>query len=89
MSDFFDKLYDFENQTMQAIFFNMIKWFEFDSIDVECKRRPDVESTVWISITIQKGEKTWYIDGQRNDIVKRRLVEWLNKNVENPNKKQN
>lgn len=84
MSTFFEKLYDFESQSMQGIIFNMIKWLYFDSVDMECKSRSDVESRVWITIKIQKDGNTWYVDGQRNDIVKKRLIEWLEKNVKKP-----
>lgn len=77
----FDKIKDFESQPLSQITFNMVKWFNFDTVSTDISYRANVESTVWISIKIVKGEKTWYVDGQRIDIVKRRLIEFLNKEI--------
>lgn len=77
----FEKLQDFESQTLSQITYNMIKWFNFEEIEHTTKFRPNVESGVWISLKIVKGQTTWYVDGQRIDIVKKRLIEFLNKEI--------
>jgi hypothetical protein len=77
----FEKLEAFEDQSIQTIAFNMCKWFDFDSVNINTEIRHNVESGVWINIKIQRKEKAYYIDGQRNDIVKRRLIEWLRSNI--------
>lgn len=79
-----DKIIDFESQPLSQIIFNMIKWFEFDGVNAETWARNNVESGVWISLHIRKGEKTWCVDGQRLDIVKRRLIEFLDKQKVRP-----
>lgn len=76
-----DKIMDFEGQPLSQITYNMVKWFDFDCVDISTSYRADVESRVWISIKIIKKESTWYVDGQRIDIVKRRLIEFLNKEL--------
>ncbi len=74
---FLDKLVDFDNQPLSQIQFNMIKWFGFDRVDIPVCQRPNVESGAWITIQIVKGECTWHADGQRIDIAKRRLIDFL------------
>lgn len=80
----FDKLYDFKNQSLQQLAFNLVKWFNFDSVKVNTRQRDNVESRVWITVELEKDGKVTWIDGQRNDIVHRRLVEWLEINIKNP-----
>lgn len=80
----FDKLYDFKNQSLQQLAFNLVKWFNFDSVKVNTRQRDNVESRVWITVELEKDGKTTWIDGQRNNIVHRRLVEWLEINIKNP-----
>lgn len=76
-----DKILDFESQPVSAITYNLIKWFNVDKIEMETSSRLNVESGVWIQLRITIKDKTWYVDGQRLDIVKRRLIEWYNKNL--------
>jgi hypothetical protein len=76
-----DDITDFERQPVSAIIYNLIKWFDVDRIEMETSSRPNVESGVWIRLRITIKDKTWYVDGQRLDIVKRRLIEWHNKNL--------
>lgn len=79
----FEKIEDFDNQSIQTIVFNMCKWFNFDLVTFFCEPRPAVASRVWINLKIEKAGKTWWIDGQRNDIVRKRLIEWLRSHLEN------
>ena len=78
----FEKLEQFENQSIQTISYNMCKWFLFDRVNVNYEPRHNVESGMWINVKIEINNKTYYIDGQRNDIVHRRLVEWLKSHLE-------
>lgn len=77
-----DQIENFESQPISTIVFNMIKWFEFDDVNINYYFRDNVESGVWIAIKIKKGENVWWVDGQRNDIVRRRLAEWLKNYLE-------
>ena len=77
----FEKLQDFQSQPLSLICFNMVKWFEYDSVDISIKERQNVESGVWISVKIVKLGKTCRVDGQQIDIVKFRLIKFLNKNI--------
>lgn len=78
----FEKLEDFDNQSIQTIAFNMCKWFLFDAVNINYAVRDNVESGIWITVKIEINEKTFYIDGQRNDIVHRRLTEWLRNHIQ-------
>lgn len=60
----------------------MCKWFLFDRVIIDYSPRDNVESGMWISVKIEINSKTYYIDGQRNDIVHRRLVEWLKSHLQ-------
>lgn len=79
-----EKLYDFKSQSLQSIAFNLVKWFNFDEVKINTRQRDNVESRVWITVELEKDGKTTWIDGQRIDIVHRRLVEWLETNIKKP-----
>lgn len=74
-----DRIQNFEDQPLSQIIYNMIKWYNYDSVEMHTHARANVESGIWISLQIHKELKTWYVDGQRLDIVKRRLIEFLDK----------
>lgn len=78
----FEKLEAFEDQSIQTIAYNMCKWFDFDGVDISYKPRHNVESGMWINVIILYKDKTFWIDGQRNDIVKKRLIDWLKSHIE-------
>jgi hypothetical protein len=79
-----DNYYNWEKMAVSSIVWLMIKCFNFDTVDVNTAYRKDVESGVWITVKIEKGGKTWYIDGQRTDIIQRRLIEYLDgQNIRN------
>lgn len=64
----------------------MCKWFDFESVNVNYEQRNSVASRIWINIRIEDKNKTYYISGQRNDIVKRRLIDWLRSYIESQEK---
>ncbi|MGN6416155.1 MAG: hypothetical protein ACTHMC_01595 [Pseudobacter sp.] len=74
-----DSLHAFEFQSTHQLVYNMVKWFCFDEVEYTTRHRPNVESTVWMQLTIEKDGKKWVVEGQRLDIVKRRLIEFLDK----------
>lgn len=73
----FEKLEAFDEQSISLIAFNMCKWFDFDKVTINYEPRNDVESRMWITVKVEHKGKTFYIDGQRNDIVRKRLIDWL------------
>jgi hypothetical protein len=77
----FEEIENFEKQSVSMIIYNLIKWYMVDRIEMETYSRPEVESSVWIQLRITVKEKSWYVEGQRLDIVKRRLIEWFEKNL--------
>ena len=79
----FEKIEDFESQTIGTLAQNMIIWFGFDDVQMRFISRPEVASRVWIDVEIQKGKDKWFVSGQTGKIVHRRLVEWLKSHLEN------
>jgi hypothetical protein len=76
-----DKINDLDSQPVSQIIYNMIKWFNVDSVTQETEYRSNVESTVWMTLKITMKDKTWYIEGQRLDIIKDRLIGWFKRNI--------
>lgn len=72
-----NKIMDFESQPLSSIIYVMVKWFQFDRVQQDIKVRSDVESGVWINLKIEQQGREWHISGQTNEIVKRRLIEFL------------
>jgi hypothetical protein len=77
-----EKIYDWENMALSSITTLMVKWFNFDKVEMTTTGRVAVESGIWFDITIHRGEigkggHQWSVSGQRTDIVKRRLIEFL------------
>lgn len=78
----FDKIENFEEQGIMTIAYNMVKWFCFDEVNVDFQPRDNVESGMWITVKIQINSKTYYIVGQRIDVVHRKLVQWIRLHIE-------
>jgi len=72
-----DNYYNWEKMGLQYIVYLMVKWFLYDTVNIETIGRVDVESGIWITITVKKEDKEWLISGQRVDVVHRRLIEFL------------
>lgn len=79
----FEKLEAFEEQTLQSIAFNMCKWFGFDNVTIRNEVRHNVESGMWITVTMEWDtvERT-SVSSQRMDLVKKRLIDWLRGHLE-------
>lgn len=52
-----NRYYDWENMAISSIIWLMIRWFNFDSVDMNISYRGNVESTVWFLIKITKKDK--------------------------------
>jgi hypothetical protein len=72
-----EDLYNWEKMSLSNIILLMVKWFNFDNVTMEVQCRPNVESGVWWNLKIEQDGKTYYVTGQRTDIVRRRLIEIL------------
>lgn len=72
------KFYDWENMALSKIIGLMVKWFNVESVEMEVTERP-VESGVWWHIKFIRNGKTYYANGQRADIVRRRLIAELDR----------
>ena len=69
--------YKWEDLALSSIVHLMVKMFDFEEVNTTTFQRHNVESGVWIDVTIKKGKQTWYVSAQRTDILKRRLIELL------------
>jgi hypothetical protein len=69
----------FETQTMDEIAFNLVNHFNFQSVTIETQ---NVKSGLWIKIgmiyTHNNKKQYHYIAEQQTDIVKWKLIDWLN-----------
>lgn len=74
-----DKYFDWEKMTITSIIGLMIMYLGFDKVEMECYARPEVASRIWFNISIRSSEGHLIagVDGQRIDILKRRLIEYL------------
>lgn len=79
MSEIKDKFYDWELMPVSHIIYLMVKWFGFDRVHMTCSERASVESGVWFIVEIERDEPrlTYSVYAQRPDILKRRLIEFL------------
>jgi hypothetical protein len=81
----FEDLYKWESMSVSGILYVVVKWLNYESVKFELVERGSVESGIWY--TIELWEKTdqphasGYISSQRDDLLKKRLIEFLdNKN---------
>lgn len=76
-----EDFYHWEKMALSGIIGLMVKYFGFTSVKMEYRERDNVESGVWIELEIEKERNELcpkrYIHGQRTDIVRRRLIEFL------------
>lgn len=63
--------------SISNIIYLMVKWFDCTAVEMEVTQRSNVESGVWWRVKFEKDNNTYYADGQRMDIVRRRLIERL------------
>ena len=72
-----EDFYNWEKMSISNIVHLMVKWFGVTSVEIEVMQRDNVESGVWWRIKFENDNQTYYADGQRMDIVRRRLIERL------------
>lgn len=68
-----EDFYLWEKMPISNIIYLMVKWFNCTSVEMEVSQR-DVESGVWFHIKFDRDGKTYYANGQRPDIARRRLI---------------
>lgn len=84
--------YDWENMSVFKITSLMVMWFNFERVDIRTLSRPSVASRIWYELEIHERHHqphaSMYISAQRLDIVKRKLIEYLDsKNIRDDYKK--
>lgn len=72
-----DKFYKWEGMAVSSIIHLMIKWFNFESIEMLCYSRHNVESGIWYDIKIVKGGNSWSVSSQRLELLRDRLIKFL------------
>lgn len=80
-----EEIENFEQQSVQTIAYNMVKWLDFKSVNISYEERKDVESGVWIVVEFSFIDYSvedntlcqLHVYGQRNDIVRKRLIDLL------------
>jgi len=73
-----EDFYNWEKMSISNIISLMVKWFDVESVKMEVNKS-NVESGVWWTIEFEKGCKKYFVNGQRTDIVRRRLIEQLDR----------
>jgi hypothetical protein len=73
-----EDFYNWEKMSISNIISLMVKWFDVESVKMEVNTA-NVESGVWWIIEFEKGNKKYFVTGQRTDIVRRRLIEQLDR----------
>lgn len=66
-----------QKRSLADSMFWLIKVWDVDNFRMEVEPRRNVESGVWIRIFIQYERRDYIVDGQRMDIVKKRLFELM------------
>lgn len=75
MSEIKDKFYDWESMSVSQIIQLMVKWFDFERVNMTCSSRHAVESGIWFEIEIEKDAHNKYSgSAQRLDLLKTRLI---------------
>jgi len=74
-----EDFYNWEKMSISNIIHLMVKWFDIDHVEMWVSQRNNVESGVWWNIKFEKDGQNYYADGQRMDIVRRRLIEQLDR----------
>lgn len=76
-----DGITNWEDMTVGGITAIMVTYLNFHSVVTTTESRPAVASRVWHRLEIYKTDNephaNMHIDGQRLDIVKKRLIEYL------------
>ena len=76
-----EDFYNWEKMSLARIITLMVKWFGFPSVNMQVHERDNVESGIWYELKIEHSDlgqiNTSYISGQRSDVVRRRLIEFL------------
>lgn len=71
-----EDFYNWEKMSISNIIWLMVKWFNCTDVQMEVTER-NVESGVWFRIQFVRDGNTYYCDGQRPDIVRKRLIDRL------------
>lgn len=85
-----DEITEWEQMSVNGIASIMVTWLNYHSVTFTTESRPAVASRVWHRLEIHKTDNephaNMYIDGQRLDIVKKRLIEYLDSENLRPKK---
>lgn len=74
-----EDFYNWEKMSISNIISLMVKWFGITSVRMEVFERANVESGVWWEIEFEKDGQKHFANGQRMDVVRRRLIESLDR----------
>ena len=78
-----EQYYKWESMGISSIIYVMVKWLNFHDVTLNTRYRKDVESGIWFDIEIREDDKydkpAFSISAQRTDILRRRLIEYLDK----------
>lgn len=77
-----ERIADLRNQPLSQVIFNIQKWSdETERITFEIDDHPRCESGIWIVVNLyMKNGKRYIIDGSRLDVVKKRLIDHMDRN---------
>ena len=72
-----DKFYKWEDMAVSSILHLMIKWFNFERVEMTIHQRHNVETGMWYDIKIEKDGKSWGVSSQRLELLRERLIKFL------------
>lgn len=74
-----EDFYKWEDKSISNIIYLMVKCFGFGGVKLELIQRDNVESGVWWEVEFERDAQRYFVNGQRMEIVKRRLIEQLDR----------
>lgn len=72
-----DKYFQWEKMTLADLIVVMVKFMDFDRVEMTVEARPDVASRIWFRLEFERPDQKSFVDGQSIEIVHRRIIELL------------
>lgn len=74
-----EEFYNWEKMTPTSIIYLMIKWFDFDEVNLNVRSRPEVASRIWYDVEVTKRKDKWSFSASRSDLIKDKLIKFLDR----------
>lgn len=81
-------LYKWELMSTSGILYVVVKWLNYEFVKFELSERSNVESGIWYTLELwekrNQPHASAYISSQRDDLLKKRLIEFLDSKDHRP-----